>query len=212
MSNEYNPHVTLVSPFTPMELPTLAVWMKNLRSVVADDSVPMEAEDFVRWQQQREMEYELTTWAAYRYEELGAYFEALWMRQHDYESGHITPALLTSAQVRFVFKKDVMWGHGRYTALNLVLREVFETASTVFFPLYKHNRTVQELLSNIGASNIGAVAPRLLDGNPVESVLWAITREEWRKVNDRFLLAVEMAEESHSEGVAGEVVHVQEVA
>jgi hypothetical protein len=94
--------------------------------------------------------------------------------------------------MRFVFKKDVMWGdRARPTALNLVLRKVFNVVPMAFFPVYKHNRSIQELLAGIGASNIGLVAPRLQSGNPVESVMWAVSREEWEKCNVGFLRTYE---------------------
>lgn len=205
MSSEFNPNISVTSPFPRLDLPTLHVWAQRLRSVVADDSVPTDLDEWMDWQMRRETNPDMQTWAAYKFGELGGYVEAI----HSSDDGTvgITPALMNVAQVTFVFKKDVLWGErNRVTPLNHVLREVFASAAIAYFPVYKHNRSIQELLKDIGAVNIGAVAPRLQGGNPVESQMWAVTRDEWRHVNDGFLLAVEASEQ------AATAVPAQEVA
>jgi hypothetical protein len=83
-----------------------------------------------------------------------------------------------------IFNQE-MWGlkHTR-PAMNLFLRESFALdIETVFFPVFKHNRPLRELFNAVGASSMGATTPRVQNGNPVDTEMYAIGRVEWERRN-----------------------------
>src|SRR4249920_2021242 len=67
-----NPHVTITSPFGVADLPTLFCWRQRIRKA---DNEP--AEDLDEFMEERFVREGVKTFAAYRDEELGGYFEAV---------------------------------------------------------------------------------------------------------------------------------------
>ncbi len=205
MSNDFNPNVTLTAPFPRLELPTLHTWTERIWTAVGDDTQPRDLSQWMNWQIERESQG-LATWAAYKYEELGGYFEASEVNFDNLDD--FDPTLRSIAQVKFVLKKDVLWGRqNRATALNRVLADVFANGCQMcFFPVFQHNRSIQELFKEVGAGYLGLVTPRTQDGNPVPSVMWAVAEPEWRRANFGFLAALDgetairVRRESESDG------------
>lgn len=179
------PHVIIESPFPRSSLPALFCWTERIRSSVADDSVPDEIEAWMRWQEARMTRSNVATWGMYRDGDIGGYFEIV-----EHETG-ASAALEYFAIASCIFRRE-MWGreNGSHEALNLCLQEVFvDVTTTIFFPVYKHNESMQRLLWSAGAANVGLIAPRMLDGVEKATEMFALTRWEWEKKNAAWIAA-----------------------
>ncbi len=172
-------------------------WQSRVRGAVTDDTTPTEIDPWMDHYLHRMRSPDLVTWAIYNHGHIGGYFEALHLDRGEPAEDDIAPdeSLLRTAQVECVFKLE-MFGL-RYTrpALNMCLRALWTgEVETAFFPVFKHNRPLKELLYKIGASSIGAIHSRMQSGSPVETELYAITQMEWVKRNPE-VVQVEEAQE-----------------
>lgn len=186
MSAALNPHITISSPFSVADLPTLFVWKNRLHRLNGEPEEKLDA-----FMDEHLVRTGVKTFAAYRDGELGAYFEAI--------PGELTfPADESAAsvsKVEMVFKRQFHErrpeqengaGSGRgttKTALNLVLRELFEMNDLVFFPLRKADPAIHRLCLSVGALCIGLVDEGVS--------LFILSRLEWERVNAVFITEYE---------------------
>lgn len=186
MSASFNPHVSISSPFSVGDLPTLFVWRNRLHRLNGEPEENLDT--FMEEHLSREF---VRTFAAYRENELGGYLEAVEgdLVFNDYAAD--------VCRVEMVFKREFfkdrpengsgIVGGQKITrpALNLVLRELFKDFELVFFPLAKNNRPIQSLVGAVGAANVGAVEDNV--------TLFILSRMEWREKNAGFLTEYEAA-------------------
>lgn len=184
-----NPHVTISSPFGVADLPTLCVWRNRLHRLNGEPEENLET--FMEEHLNRQ---NVQTFAAYRDEELGGYFEAM--------SGELSFASDSSVaavtKVEMVFKREFFRrrpeklngasaGGQEVTnpALNLVLRHLFDEGDyeLVFFPVAASNRPIQSLVMSVGSASVGVVD----DGVG----LYLLSRKVWEQANSQFIAEYE---------------------
>ncbi len=181
----FNPAITIETPFPVADLPSLFHWMKRVWPSVADDTVPQDLDEWMGVQLSRDVD----TYGLLRHGDIGGYFEAVRLEVHSGFGAEIERI----AYCQTIFKKE-MWGlRNTRPAVNLALAKLFEDRDIAFFPVFKHNRPLKEVFHAVGASRVGFVPPRRQNGHPVETEMYALTREEWKKENADFLEAVAQA-------------------
>lgn len=187
MSATFNQHVTISSPFNVADLPTLCVWKNRLHRLNGEPE-----EDLGVFMDEHMTRQNVMTWAAYRDQELGGYFEAATGELSFLTDRSTAPV----ARVEMTFKREFFKhrpekdngasaGGQEVTgsALNLVLRELFEEYELVFFPMSKTNRPIAMLVMSVGAAKVGLVD---------ETVnLFVLSRLEWERTNAAFIAAME---------------------
>lgn len=188
MSNpSLNPHISISSPFSVADLPTLCVWRNRLHRLNGEPEESLQ--EFMDEHLSREF---VRTFAAYRDGELGGALEAV---EGDLIFQDSTADV---CRVEMVFKREFFKarsenGNGQMVggqdvtkpALNMVLRELFDEFELVFFPLAKINRPIQSLVASVGAANVGLVD----DGVN----LFVLSRAQWQSVNAGFIAEWEAA-------------------
>lgn len=184
-----NPHVSISSPFGVADLPTLCVWRNRLHRLNGEPEENLEA-----FMEQHLGRTNVQTFAAYRDEELGGYFESV--------SGELSfpsdSSVANVAKVEMVFKREFFRrrpeklngasaGGQEVTnpALNLVLRRLFEEGDyeLVFFPVATSNRPIQSLVMSVGSASVGVVDAGI--------GLYLLSRKVWEQANAQFIAEYE---------------------
>lgn len=203
MTTENAPHIRVAAPFPNLELPALFCWSERIKASIWDDTIPNTLDEWMDTMLDRLASPNVLTFGLYKDDRLGGYFEAVASMGSD--GREIEDALKYIAQAQVIFKKE-FWGL-RYTrpAVNLALAEVFKTGiETVFFPVFAHNRPLRELFWKVGARALGSINPRLQNGSPIETEMYALTATEWRKEN----AAVETPEAQHEDALEKRLVEL----
>lgn len=179
----YNQTITIQSPFARGDLPSLFIWSKRIWQAIADDGQPDELDDWMEYQLARIDSPSLHTWGIYGKGELGGYVEASDGMLGCPENTPLCQRQL--AAIRMVFKRDLWGHHNTMTALNLVLREVYEQAEIAFFPLLVTNPWNRDLVLALGASKLGTLST---DGTIHATLdLYALSSTDWEARNIQFL-------------------------
>lgn len=189
MKQIFNPKITVSSPFPRAELPSLFCWQERIRASAIDDSRPNELEAFMDWSRIMNDEWDrigFQTWAASKDGEIGGYVEARIPTEQ--VSSEVVGELRYHAQMEMIFKREMYGLNCTVPALNLVLRDLFsDTTDAVFFPTLAHNKFLPEIFNAVGARPMGAISPRMQNGNPVDTEMWVITATQWEKDNKEWL-------------------------
>jgi hypothetical protein len=184
MTIALNPHISIASPFGVADLPTLCVWRNRLHRMAGEAE-----EELDQFMDAHFARTDVLTWAAYRDEELGGYFEAATGELSFATDGSVAAV----ARIEMTFKREFfkrrpeaengagVGGQGTtQPALNLVLRELFDgDYDLVFFPLAKGNRPIAMLVMSVGAAAVGPV-----DGT---MNLYVLSKAEWERTNAAFI-------------------------
>jgi hypothetical protein len=186
-----NRHVKISSPFPEDQLPALFVWTDKARETFVDDTVPANMFEFVKWHRDRTQilrDGSIQTWQVLRDGELGGYIESV----SAYDTSVSFPdALNAIAYCRFVFKREFWPWRTSKTALNLALKDIFDSGiETAFFRGFAHTRAILDLYRDVGMRDIGRIAPAEQQGAPVECKLFACSAVQWGIDNAEFVQAV----------------------
>lgn len=191
MTASFNSHITISSPFGVGDLPTLCVWRNRLHRLNGEPE-----EDLDAFMEEHLGRDDVRTFAAYRDDELGGYFESTpGELRFDADMSSASVAKVKMCFKREFFKLRAENGDGTSAggqqvtrpALNLVLRELFEEHELVIFVLFSKDRPIQSLVASVGAAPVGQIDV------PEDMVLFVLSRPEWERVNAGFIAEYELA-------------------